>query len=57
MPIEIRELTIKAMVSDNPGTSQTTAGATSQQLKTIKEEIKKECLQELKQFINDQNER
>ena len=56
MPIEIRELIIKANISEQPAAAQSTSVST-QQLEDIKAQIKKECIEELKQFIKDQNER
>lgn len=57
MPVEIRELNIRTNVSDQPASNAGGGGVSSQQLEALKEEIKKECLEELKQFIKDQTER
>jgi hypothetical protein len=56
MPVEIKELNIRANISDQPAAAAN-AGITSQQLEQIKRDIKRECMEELKQFIKDQTER
>ena len=57
MPIEIKELKIKAIISpprqDNVGKDK----LSSVDIERLKREIKRECIEELKQFINDQKER
>ena len=56
MPVQINELNIRTTVSDQPAANQS-GGVSAQQLQALKEQIKKECLEELKQFIKDQTER
>jgi hypothetical protein len=56
MPVEIRELNIRANVSDQTTVTQDPS-AFGQQIEDMKKQIKKECLEELKQFIKDQIER
>ena len=56
MPVEIRELNIRANVSEQSAITQSPS-VSVQQLQNLKEQIKKECIEELKQFIKDQNER
>lgn len=57
MPIEIKELKIKAVISSEKNSEQTTEKLSVYDLEKLKREIKRECLEELKQFINDQKER
>ena len=55
MPIEIRELVIKAVVSDS--TRQPVTGASDMDLSTIKKEIVKECVEKVLQAIKEKSER
>jgi hypothetical protein len=59
MPVEIKELKIKAVVipSDAKAISSEKEKISYAELERIKREIKRECMQELKQFIKDQKER
>jgi hypothetical protein len=58
MPVEIKELIIKATVS--PTNEEHALGKEkicAADIDRLKREIKRECMDELKQFIKDQNER
>ena len=56
MPVEIKELNIRASISNQPAATGN-PGISAQQLENMKQEIKRECMEELKQFIKDQKER
>lgn len=53
MPIEIRELIIKATVSDRESERQ----AGSQEQRAKKEEIIQECVEQVLQILKEKNER
>ncbi len=55
MPIEIKELHIKAVVAPQPSDKKETLDKTA--LEKFKREIIRECLQEVKNFINEQKNR
>lgn len=58
MPIEIKELKIKAVVAPQEKVlSNTQAGITPDQLERMKEEIIKECMSKVKAYLKEQNER
>ena len=58
MPVEIKELKIKAVIVPPDQVKRDSSGAiTPLQLENMKREIKRECLDAVKQFINDQKER
>lgn len=58
MPVEIKELKIKAVIVPPDQVQKRAADTiTATQLESIKREIKRECLEAVKQFINDQKER
>lgn len=55
MPIEIKELRIKAVVADaSPGQ---TSSMDRPSIEKLKREIIKECMKEVKGLINEQKER
>ena len=55
MPIEIKELLIKAVVAPEAAPSNNHLGEA--QLEKLKKEIVNECLQEVKQLLKEQKER
>jgi hypothetical protein len=55
MPIEIKELHIKAVVAPEPAANN--AQVTAAMLEKLKKEIVRECMQELKTVLNEQKER
>jgi len=55
MPIEIKELQIKAIVS--PDTNDKTAVLNKTALEKIKKEILRECLEAVKDLLREQQER
>ena len=58
MAIEIKELKIKAIVSSAEKKSESEREKISvHELEKLKRDLKRECIDELKQFINDQKER
>jgi hypothetical protein len=58
MPVEIKELKIKAVIVPPDQAKRDASGAiTPLQLENMKREIKRECLDAVKQFINEQKER
>ena len=58
MPVEIKELKIKAViVPPDQAQKKTASTITAAQIESIKREIKRECLDAVKQFINEQKER
>ena len=57
MPIEIKELHIKASVVDKKSHDGKGGEISRQELERMKKEIVKACLQELVQIIEDKKER
>lgn len=60
MPIEIKELIIKAIISPNPlgGKKNPSEKAIGEkEIIKLKKEIKDECLKQMKEFLKDQKER
>lgn len=60
MPIEIKELIIKAIVSPNASSEKRSVSEralTVRELIKLKNEIKDECLQQLKEYLKDLKER
>ena len=56
MPIEIKELVIKAQVQQNLGTEKEES-ISPQKLQKLKKEIVEECLEKLKELLERQLER
>ncbi len=60
MPIEIRELIIKAYISPNTQNGKKSPlekALSKMELTKLKEEIKEECLKQMKEYLKDQKER
>jgi hypothetical protein len=58
MPVEIKELKIKAVIiSPDQMQKKSPDTITAAQIESLKREIKRECIQAVKQFMNDQKER
>lgn len=58
MPIEIKELKIKAVVSSaEKKYEREKEKLSAYDLEKLKRELKRECIEEIKQFIKEQNER
>lgn len=58
MPVEIKELKIKAIISPQKDEQSSAKEKFSvADFERLKREIKRECMEELKQFINDKKER
>jgi hypothetical protein len=60
MPIEIKELIIKAIISPNVSSEKrnlSEKAITVKELIKLKNEIKEECLKQMKEFLKDQKER
>ena len=55
MPIEVKELHIKAVVA--PAAPAQDERATAAMLEKMKKDILKECLQEIRNIMNEQKER
>lgn len=56
MPVEIRELIVKATVG-NPNQGGSNNSTSTEQDAVPKEEIIKECVQQVMEIVNDKNER
>lgn len=58
MPVEIKELKIKAVIIPLDQAKKNSTGMiTPAQIENIKREIKRECIEAVKQFLIDQKER
>ena len=57
MPVEIRELVIKASIADTDRTNSNSASLNQEDLERLKKEIIRSCLQELFQHLEDKKER
>ena len=57
MPIEIRELNIKATISDSGKKQQISKEDLGKLKEKIKKEILKECIDEIMQILQQKNER
>ena len=60
MPIEIRELIIKAYISPNTQNGEKNPlekAYSKKELIKLKEELKEECLKQMKEYLKDQKER
>jgi hypothetical protein len=57
MPIEIKELHIKASVVDRPPYNSNTSEISRQEQERMKKEIIKACVQEVIQILEDKRER
>lgn len=57
MPLEIRELHIKATVMDRKDTTVVRTDDYRREQERLKKEITKECVQEIMQMLEDKRER
>lgn len=57
MPIEIKELHIKAIISDDKSTNTIDNKELKREKEKMKKEIIKECTEEIFQLIEEKNER
>lgn len=57
MPIEIKELHIKATVVDKKSTHVTTAEMSGHEREKLKKELIQVCVQEILQILDDKRER
>jgi hypothetical protein len=58
MPLEIRELVIKAVVGDRPpGKKEVNGSVNKHELRRMKDEILKECMRRVNDILEKQTER